>query len=397
MPRQPEPKTAARSKPALPMRRPCSSGLRRRALPLAVAALWSCAAAQAQLAVPAGTNLFGDDLVQMLPLLPLLPVHDGYSQTLIFQDGRQLRGEIVSLGKDEIVWRRPDASEPLRFARTQIRRIALVQEPAVSTPAWGEVGSQNAALSPALEAGGAAIRATVKLGGADWLYGKLSSLDGESFSLQVSPALSFPIPRAQMRWIYFDSHPAPTFGFFGNALDLDDWFDDLGRFHPSVENGILVQHRLGWFAHMTNSLSRFALFFEMRENTEQSLAMLFRHSGVGAFATSSEAVFMRFPYPHPVQEPPPPPRPWMSNDRTVQYRFFYDGSDRKLRVFRNGLRLSDQDNKPSNFGGQTAKDDDGVVRSITVQACGSSGNLATSFNDLEVVPWDGVLPDQGAY
>src|SRR5436190_3879212 len=47
------------------------------------------------------------------------------SHTLVFQDGRQLRGELVSLGKQDLVWKRSDANAQLTFARSEIRFIAL--------------------------------------------------------------------------------------------------------------------------------------------------------------------------------------------------------------------------------------------------------------------------------
>jgi hypothetical protein len=48
---------------------------------------------------------------------------------LVFHDGRQLSGQIVSLSGDAIVWRRPDANEPMRFSRDEVRRLSSRQAP----------------------------------------------------------------------------------------------------------------------------------------------------------------------------------------------------------------------------------------------------------------------------
>src|SRR6266849_4948980 len=95
---------------------------------LACAAILSAAAAQEQVTLPADTNLFGDDFPQqnqqvrgrrvvVQQAAKARPPAAGYSQTLIFQDSRQIHGELVEISKEEIVWRRPDASEPIRFPR----------------------------------------------------------------------------------------------------------------------------------------------------------------------------------------------------------------------------------------------------------------------------------------
>jgi hypothetical protein len=121
-------------------------------------ALLLAAAAAGQLPVPPGTDLFGDAIVEKLPRIsrpsgaaPRLTEDEekaarvkaeGYSQTLIFQNDRQIRGEIVSLGKDEILWRRPDASAPIRLSRGDVRRIlfapdAPLRDPRLSLTAAG--------------------------------------------------------------------------------------------------------------------------------------------------------------------------------------------------------------------------------------------------------------------
>jgi hypothetical protein len=121
---------------------------------LSMLAVLARTAAQGQLAAPPGTNLFGDEIVRKIETPPgkrfgdVPPPSDdeakavqakavGYTQVLIFQNERQLRGEIVSLSKDEVVWRRPDASAPIRFPRSTIRRLIFARNqdvPAIDPP-----------------------------------------------------------------------------------------------------------------------------------------------------------------------------------------------------------------------------------------------------------------------
>ena len=85
--------------------------------------------AQAQAPLSPDIIIFGDDAghIQRLPYHRATtdkiaaPV---YSQTLVFRDGRELRGELVEMNQDAVVWQRPDASEALCFPRGEVRRIA---------------------------------------------------------------------------------------------------------------------------------------------------------------------------------------------------------------------------------------------------------------------------------
>ena len=117
----------------------CGATVRRWAnFPMAGALFWICLSlgvmAQAPISpsAPGGLNLFGDGTVAKLsanvaPSLPTTDTRKGLNQFVIFQDGRQLRGGLVSLGKEELVWRRPDVSEPLHFPRADVRCIVLRQ------------------------------------------------------------------------------------------------------------------------------------------------------------------------------------------------------------------------------------------------------------------------------
>src|SRR4051812_34916521 len=90
-------------------------------------------ALRAQFLFPPQTNLFGDEIVVKVPKdarearaaalkLAEASAVPGLRQTLLFQNGSQLRGEIVSLSGGEIAWKHPAAAEPLRFRLQEVKR-----------------------------------------------------------------------------------------------------------------------------------------------------------------------------------------------------------------------------------------------------------------------------------
>lgn len=217
----------------------------RRLAPALAALLLLRPGALAQLPMPAGANLFGDDLVRNISKIDDEPfgtipapsedelkrareAAKGYKQVLIFQNDRQLRGELVSLDDEGIVWRRPDADVPIRFSRSDVQRI--VPSPAAASPA--AVKSEFPSSGP--------VRATVKLAGADWLYGDLTSDDAQTFVLRTDGLRSFTIPRAAIEWLYFDTHPAPACAFTGNMSDFEGWLGLLNHQETRMEGKAIV-------------------------------------------------------------------------------------------------------------------------------------------------------------
>ena len=93
--------------------------------------------AQGPAATRPDLDLFGDDIVQKLdvgggagmvrvinPLpRPVQAVDESLRHTLVFYDGRQLRGRLSAITEKDIEWQRPDMSAPLKFARAEVRRI----------------------------------------------------------------------------------------------------------------------------------------------------------------------------------------------------------------------------------------------------------------------------------
>ena len=83
-------------------------------------------------------------------------------------DGSQLHGTLVSLGKNEVIWKRGDASEPLTFLPGDVRRLVL--------------GKPIAAKD-------AGANATLKFPGGDWLAGVVNTFANGKFTVGLGAGL----------------------------------------------------------------------------------------------------------------------------------------------------------------------------------------------------------------
>jgi len=301
---------------------------------------------QGQVGLPPDADLFGESIVRKLDIdggviqinggeneggRPEAKV-TGFDQTVIFHDGRQLRGGLAELTKDEVVWRRPDVNELLRFPRADVRRLALAptaEERGAPNRRFdgrnmelyaqivmhqvshgvGEMIAEAAAQCVMIDLG-RAIRipnvlqvmvlkmsqtmkemgmgnpgppesvgpkivaaATVKLPGGDWLFGETTSADGETFALKLADGTPLTIPRGPVEWLHFDERPAPAFGFAGGALDLESWAVRTPGSRMEVAAG-MVTLRDGWLlGRQIAPVKRLEVAFEVPGESEEGLRL----------------------------------------------------------------------------------------------------------------------------
>lgn len=323
--------------------------------------------------LPPDTNLFGD-----LPPDAGTPStvstvsesqakEDPYEHTVSFQDHHSLRGRLVGITADSVIWLRPESREPLRFAREAIRRIDLI--------APADVFSDLPPYFPPRDAS-TPILATVKVGGADWLFGRLTSPDGQHFTLQFSDGIRLSLAKPQVEWIYFGPHPAPACGFFGSPLDVVEWAP-VG-FGSHVRDGVLEITRTNWLGHATYMPKRFEIDFDVPSESEDwtrlslttgapspvhtpgSVDVLFSHKEVSHNLSAFNAGQTM------AQEPPAEGK----GGELVRYRLFYDGPAVRLHVWRNEREIGDWN--------LTAKED------LTYKPPGS--NVGMEFPGVEY-PW----------
>ncbi|MDB6172709.1 MAG: hypothetical protein JWL59_2020 [Chthoniobacteraceae bacterium] len=352
----------------------------------------------AQLAIPADVNFFAggapskrfqdseNNTIQS-PEAKALP------HALLFHDGRQLRGELLSLTATEVILKRPDASEPLRIPRDGVRRIVLAEPPENETPLFFQVRSIR--RDPGQKSR-RLIVATVKLKGGGWFCGELSSADGETFSLKLEGKSAISLKRDQIEWFYFDSKPMSAFEFTGSLLDAKGWLLRAPSARAEIIGRTLVVSGAESFSRPITLAPRFEVQFEVPADAQAGLRLWIQASlePPGSYTRGSmelqlgekEAVFGLFTERFekqtvPFKEEAPPEAP-------VRYRFLYDGFGQRVSVLR--------DDKP--LGSWPLPETDNSNRPAPFQFLGfdrtvNGEKAPLKFNAIRVGPWDGMVPD----
>jgi len=373
--------------------RPCA----RAGIWLAIPALlvWF-AGAQAGPLVPdwglaAGTNLFGDfpeDLREcsafaLADAEPTMAAR--YGQALFFHDGRRLHGELVEIAEDTIVWQRPDAREPLRFPRAEVRCIDLALAEKPRAPATAD----SAPPTP--------VPATLKVAGVDWLFGQVTSPDGRDFILQLEDGTRVPLLRTQIEWIYFGPEPAPAAGFSRSPLDVAGWHSPAAN--GEVRGGILRVTGVHELGHEFAMPKRFEVAFELPAESEEG-AWLWLQSdepGTNFFTGSLEVrvsqgrILCQIDDVGPTFEIPPLPPGTIAGQGPVGYRVFYDGIERRIHVWRSGREIADW--KLPLVNPENPQAPEKQIRRVCFSHVGLPlPPWGLEFNRLRVQPWNGVLP-----
>jgi hypothetical protein len=373
---------------------------------LTVAAWFAGMSAPAQVTLPADINLFGDDfppregrrVVVNSPAADQTktPTED-YQQTLLFHNGRQLRGTLAEVTKDEVMWRRKDASEVLRFPRADIRRVLLVPPERLTSQFGMNVeyaAAKNVTLPPL---------ATVKLPGGDWLRGAVTSTNGQTFNLALSGGVPIQVNRAHIEWLHFGVKPAPAFGLGQGAMALEGW---LAGGTPRVESkdGTLTVHDAQWVGRALATPARFEVAFEVPEASEEGLRLWLQPFNPQPNSYSTGTVQLTFGRKElrwlVFQDTTQPntlklPAEAQAETGPVRYRIFYDGPGQRVLLLRNGRQLGDWSLKPKIE--QLGMDRrDRLPRGLCFDRQERGQKSVLQFRGLSVLPWDGVQPKADA-
>lgn len=367
--------------------------------------------ARAQLGLPPETNLFSNEIAQKFNEERRMPANggnagdkarnvEGYAHVLVFHDGRQICGEVVEITKDEIVWRRPDASEALRFPRSEVRRVILTQSPGRNTFPVRNVTRKGTSGDRSTSA-----PATVKLPGGDWLFGDLTSADGQTFALKLGAETTCTIARAQIEWLNFGMEPVPAFGFAGNALAIDGWLSRSPSAQMEVKGGTLTVRDAAWIGRTVSPPRRFEIAFEVPEDGEEGLRLWIQPFGPQPNCYGTGTVELRFGrkelsrlifFQKFDRQNTPLSKESVAEKGPVRYRVLYDGVGRRVVILRNGRQVGD-------WPFVTQKDDveqADATRQININGIcfdrqEHDGDRHLKFNQLRVQPWDGVTPKSG--
>ena len=361
------------------------------------------AGAQAQVSLPPDINFFGGNLPQPSRngngTAEKAPAAAGYGQVLVFGDGHELRGELMEVTREEILWRRPDAGETLRFPRSEVRRV--VTGAAKTDVSNGLVPGE--AGNPPTPANPPADRATLKLPGGDWLFGKVTSTDGQRFLVQLNEGTQLPISRAQIEWMHFGATPVPAFGFSGSALDMEGWLPANATME--LVGQTLTVKGASWIGRSIAPPNRFEISFELPEESEEGTRLWLQPFGPqpNCFGTgTAEIRFGRSEIAHMLavdkfdSESMPLPAEALKEKGPVKYRVLYDGTARRMIVQRNARivgdwKYFDEKDPPAN-GANTNFQFSGICFDRENRGDGAT---PLKFNRLRIEPWNGALPQGG--
>ncbi|MDR3406288.1 MAG: hypothetical protein P4L99_27640 [Chthoniobacter sp.] len=364
------------------------------------AALLVAAGVQAQAPLPPDINFFGGNL-------PALPRNDGAAaakgnvavagdaRVLVFGDGRELRGELVEITPEEILWRRADAREVLHFPRRAVRRIATESQANDPTNAFAPGIAGNPVPPPN-------DHATLKLAGGDWLCGNVTSADGQRFTVQLDDGTRLPMAREQIEWIHFGPTPVAAFGFSGSALDMEGWLPACARMELAAPT--LLIRDTTWIGRHISPPNNFEVSFELPENSEEGTRLWLQPFGpqINCYGNGTALIrFGRKDISHMLATDKlntiissMPAAAWHDKG-PAKYRVFYEGTAKRVIVQRNGLTVGDwkyftekdqpaEDVRSFQFAGLCFDRDNFSERSDPLQ-----------FNRLQIRPWDGTLPKDG--
>lgn len=319
---------------------------------------------------------------------------------LTFQDGRELRGELVSLVKGEIVWKRADASEPLKFTRAEVRRITLSDEAAgpYAQVQTIEVVEPGFRLGKAKESA-KPTSATVKLPGGDWLYADVTSADGETLQLSLGGESKFAVPRSAVEWLHFGLSPAPAATLSSGTMALEGWVRPTPKGTVEEKEGWLTVKDVDWIGRNVSPPSRFEVAFDLQADDKQNTTLWIQPFGPQPNCYGRGTVELRLSpteisrciYINNIAHEKSPMPKDAGPGNTASFRALYDGVDGKLILLRNGKVVGDWKLKDD-------KEDPAVNRAWDQRGVNGicihrpSGPVLGKFR---IQPWDGTVPKEG--
>lgn len=364
-----------------------------------LAACLAALPASGQMLPQADIDLFGDAHVKKLdlndgPFARVVRADEpetkesakGYEHALLFHDGRVLRGNLVELSAEKVLWHRPDAQAALEFKRTEIRRILLDR-------------SENPASAPPRPAG-APMLATVKVAGCGWLFGEFR-LDGKTqeVSTTVRPDATLRFPRSAIEWVYFGRRNVPAFSFTGTGLGMDGWTVGGKSGGGVVEEGAFKLPEGGWIGRACDFPDRVEIDFAIPDDKQSpriflqpwapspntystgTIELAFRARDMSRLIYFEEFKRENSDYPKECQGGP------------ARYRVFADRKAERLVVMRNDTVVGDWKMRPPAPKGEE-RDEIPKWQGLCLDA--GYGNSQFTVRNIRVAPWDGSIPTGGA-
>jgi hypothetical protein len=364
----------------------------------------------AQTLTPVGIDLFGDAIVKPIPLrnagrvvapafkAPPTPADEsrkveGYGQLLLFQDGRQLRGTLVELTADEVIWKRPDADAHFHFPRKAVRRVELNEsgdaESLINDPKFNRPF-----------AGKPAVPATVKLPGSDWLFGDLRSENGHDFSLTFANGSTVQFAKANVEWIYFGQQSVPAFGFQGQALDLEGWIVSNPSEGIEIAGNSFKLPSNSWIGRNLSAPPRFQVEFLVPDSAANDpIRLWIQPYGPSPNSYSTGTIEFSFG-PKELgyliftnlfeRKSQPYPKESANGGDPSRFSVFYDEPKGRVVVQRNGVLVGEW-KLSGEAAGQAGQPKPDFQRPRGICFNRESGNKQLALGHIRVKPWNGEI------
>ena len=258
------------------------------------------------------------------------------------------------------------------------------------------------------------VPATLKLPGGDWLFGKVTSGDGENFSVRLDDGTPVAVTRPQIEWVQFGQAPAPAFGFSGTMLDMEGWLPQSAAMDLAGQT--LTVKGTQWIGRSISPPKRFELSFELPEDSEEGTQLWLQPFGPMPNCYGPGTVEIRFGKKEISrnlfidkfdQQTSPLSKEAQQDKGPAKYRVFYDGGEKRIVVQRNGRLVGDwkffdkKEKDPPVVNAEArdfqfnvlAFDRDDRMNGIPVNRDQTPHFL--KFNRLRFQPWDGTVPKEG--
>jgi hypothetical protein len=300
------------------------------------------------------------------------------NQVVELTDGSQLHGTLVTLGRNEVIWKRADATEPLTFTPQEVRRFILTKSLAAKEPVPD---------------------ATLKLSGSDWITGQLLEFRDDKFIVNIGGEQPLTISREKVEWLALSpENPPDTYDGPVGPMGMAGWETAVeagatwdyadGALVAKTPSAILRQFEV--FPHQVDiqftagdggSANRgLTLWLQPGSRTrgygKGSCYLRFQSSTVTAnYHTGEQMKNFSGAIPEEKEE-----------KKLTRYRLLFDRKAGRLVVFVNGAQVADWD----------LPETDSVTAngSLSWQPSYWSSNMSWTLSNVRVLPWDGLLPSE---
>ena len=321
-----------------------------------------------------------------------------------FFDGRLLHGSLegLDLARQELTWRRADASAPLTIPLTQISRLSLAPRPP-SSDASQVPGLEffQPAAPPSQPPKETKPHATVKFVGGDWLAAEVAKIQDNKIHLQLADGSPLVVSRAQVDWIYFSKAAAPE--CYDGPTSLAGWTSGGGWvYRDGALRASSPSHITRNFASLPdqveysfesdqgNLMSAFNLTLHGRVAQGSSgepgmIQCMLRASTLTLYCNSdgrfkNEQVDLTKLFGASLDG-----RNKSGKSNPVRFRVFEDFTGGRLAIFINERKAGEWNIQKGDAG----KNRGGIVFQPTVWSSTSEQTLSK----IRVIPWDGRVPE----